>query len=446
MGFLNKTLFISAHQVGDRRFYPAYKKLLQSQWRSYSEQNEDQEKQMKYMIDFAYKHVPYYNKLLKELSLNPSDFKTIKDLEKLPIINKQIIKDNWKDFKPVNLNKMKYYVNSTGGSTGTPFQYRLSKYDRFLGAAMLYRGWGYAGYKLGDKMVFLAGSSLDVGSKPFIIKRSHEILRNLRKLSSFDMSTADMQKYADIINSFKPKYLRGYASAINLLAGYIMRNDIEIVSPFEGVFTTSEKLLPNMRRNIENAFSCDVYDGYGLNDGGISAYECPEHNGFHIDTERSIMEVVDSTGGQMDEGVGSILATSLHNYAIPFIRYDTGDVGHITDDLCSCGRGYKLMDEILGRSVDILRTPEGNYVHGWFLLYIFWEYGKGIKEYQVVQEKLDKLVIRIVPEYDFDTNELDVIREIINRKSNDWIVEFRLVDAIDRSRAGKYKFIISDLI
>lgn len=441
----SKGLLILAHQIGDRNFYPTYKKLLQSQWKPYSEQKKDQEKQLRHMVSFAYLNVPYYHKLFKELKLAPSDIRTIENLEKLPILTKDIIKENWEDIKPVNLNTMKYYLNSTGGSTGTPFQYRLLKYDRFLSGAMLYRGWGYAGYELGDKMVFLAGSSLDVGSKSFVTKKAHEISRNIRKLSSFDMGTENMQQYANVINSFKPKFIRGYASSINFFANYIRDNDIEIRSP-SGVFTTAEKLLPNMRKNIEDVFNCGVYDAYGLNDGGVTAYECIEHNGLHSDTERSIMEVVDDTGSQMEEGVGSILATSLHNYAMPFIRYNTGDMGHIIEDVCGCGRGSKLLKEVMGRTVDVLLTPEGRHIHGYFLLFIFWDYGKGIKEYQVIQEKIDKLVIKLVVWEDFDEKQLDVIREIIKRKSSGWEVEFRLIDEIERTRAGKYKFIISELV
>jgi phenylacetate-CoA ligase len=130
---------------------------------------------------------------------------------------------------------------------------------------------------------------------------------------------------------------------------------------------------------------------------------------------------------------------------MPFIRYDTGDLGYNIDDVCGCGRGYKLLKELVGRSVDVLVTPEGKNVHGWFFLYIFWEYCKGINEYQVVQEKLDKIVIKIVPEEGFDEKQLDKIREIIKKRSEGWNIEFKFVDAIERTGAGKYKFIINEL-
>ncbi|MBE9595135.1 MAG: phenylacetate--CoA ligase family protein, partial [Proteobacteria bacterium] len=274
----HKLLFILAHQIGDRYFYPTYKKVMQNQWQSYEELKEEQEKQLSVMIDFAYKNVPYYHKLLDDLKLSPDDIKKVEDLEKLPILTKDIIKQNWEDFKPVNLNKMRYYEAATGGSTGTPLKYRLYKFDRFLGGALLYRGWGYGGYALGDKMVFLAGTSLDVGTKPYIIKIMHEISRNLKKLSAFDMGERELQEYVNTINSFKPKFIRGYASSIYFFSKWIEENNLEIHQPL-AVFTTAEKLYPNMREKIGDVFNCDVYDGYGLGDGGVTAWECPEHSG-----------------------------------------------------------------------------------------------------------------------------------------------------------------------
>lgn len=441
---LKKRLFILAHQVGDRKFLPTYKKLLESQWETYEELRKEQEKQMHTLIHFAYRNVPYYNKLFKDLKLEPEDIKSIEDLQKIPLLTKEIIKRNWENLKPISLNKMRFYERSTGGSTGTPLKYRLSKYDRFLSGALMYRGWFYAGYELGDRMIFLGGASLDIGKKSYLVSKIHETVRNIRKLSSFDLDEGAMRKYVDVINSFKPKFIRGYPSSIHFLSKWIEKHQVRIHSPL-AVFTTSEKLYPNMRKKIEEVFSCDVYDGYGLNDGGVSACECLEHNGLHIDTERAILEVLDKDGNQLENGEGDIIATSLYNYAMPFIRYDTGDIGHIIDDTCGCGRSYKLLKELVGRSVDILVTPEGKNIHGWFFLYIFWKYCKGIKEYQVTQEKLDTIVIKIVPEEDFDETQLDKIREIIEKRSQAWNIEFKFVDKIERTRAAKYKFIINKL-
>lgn len=414
---------------------------MKSQWQSYEEQRLQQEKQLQNMIRFAYGNVPYYHKLFKELGISPEDIRTLENLEKLPILTKDIIKANYEDFKPVNLSSMKYYKKATGGSTGTPFKFRFSKPDRFLSAAILYRGWSYGGYALGDKMVLLAGSALNIGTESSIIKNIHEVTRNLKKLSSFDMGVQDMENYTKIINSFNPRFLRGYASSIDFYAKYLDKSE---QVKFDAVFTTAEKLYPHMRKNIENKFSCDVFDGYGLHDGGVTAFECQEHNGLHIDTERSIMEIVDENRCQLEKGTGRIIATSLHNFAMPFIRYDTGDLGNVIDDVCGCGRESKLLKEVIGRQQEMLQTPEGKFVHGEFFTHIFWEV-KGVREFQVIQRSMENLLIKIVADEDFNEKQFDTIRSIIKRRSERWIIEFKFVDQVERTKAGKYKFIVNEV-
>lgn len=444
MKMFNTLLFILAHQLGDRGFYQVYKKAMQNQWKPYSELKREQDKQLRQTIAFAYHNVPYYHRLFNDLHLSPRDIRQVEDLEKLPILTKEVIKKNREAFAPTSLQTIPHETRATGGSTGTPFSYRLSKVDRFVGGALLYRGWGYGGYKLGDRMVFLAGRSLDVGGKSYLIRKAHEISRNIRKLSSFDMGENEMQEYVRIINAFKPRFIRGYPSSLYFLAKWIEESDISIHTPLS-IFSASEKLYPATRKTLERVFSCEIYDNYGLNDGGVSAYECPEHAGLHIDTERSVMEVVDGSAKQITFGEGRIVATSLHNPAMPLIRYDTGDIASITDEICACGRGSRLLREIEGRSVDMLVTPQGKHVHGWYFLFLFWKYGEGIREYQVVQETPARIVIRIVPDGNFDEGCLAEIQENISRDYPGWEIVFKYVNAIERTIAGKYKFIINAL-
>ena len=440
----NKQLFILTHQIGNLSFYPTYKHLIRNQWKPLIELKGKQDNQLRYMVQYCNDNVPYYHSLFKSLGIRPENIKTVDDLQKLPILTKKTIKENWDALKPVNLNHIRYLEQATGGSTGTPMKYRISSNDRFLGGALMYRGWGYGGYQLGDKMVFLAGSSLDVGTKSQLTTKAHEIARNLRKLSSFNMGDKEMRSYANLITKWKPQFIRGYPSSISQFCEWLEDERIILPSP-KAVFTTSEKNYPNMRDKISAYFNAPVLDGYGLNDGGVSAYECGEHSGLHIDMERSVMELVDQAGNIIESGEGTILATSLHNFAMPFLRYDTGDLATLAGETCTCGRAYPLLSEIVGRSVDVLVTPEGTKVHGWFFLMIFWEHGEGIREYQVVQETIDEIQINIVKDDGFNEEQLKKISQIILSKSPNWRISFNFVDEIKKTGAGKFKFIINEL-
>jgi phenylacetate-CoA ligase len=442
---MSKALFLLAHTLGDLNFYSYYKKLINNINHSYKELLVEQEKNLRNIIKYSYKSVPYYHNLFKELNIYPSDIKNIKDLEKLPILTKDVIKANWEDFKPRNLSKLKYYNNKTGGSTGKPLKYRLSNNDRFLSGAIMYRGWGYAGYELADKMVILAGASLDVGKSTDFVTCLHEFTRNIRKLSSLDLGDDNLIKCVDVINSFKPKFLRGYASSIYYFANWVEEHNVSLHS-FNAVFTTADQLFSHMKDKVEEAFNCPVFDGYGLNDGGVSAYECEEHDGYHIDMERSIMEIVDENSSQIEEGGGQIISTSLFNYAMPFIRYDTGDLGIVSRRKCPCGRPFPLLEELQGRSNDYLITPEGKTISGRLVTHIFSHFTKkyeGIVQYQVVQESIQNLLIYMVVNDNFDYEKTKIIKNLFKERSNDWQVEFKFVEEIKTTEAGKHRFTIN---
>jgi phenylacetate-CoA ligase len=437
-------LFILAHQAGNRHFHSTYRYLAKNQWRPYPELREQQDGRLECLVRYAYDQVPYYRRLFDQLGLRPRDVRRVEDLEKLPILTKETIRQNWEDFKPAQLASLRYQVRHTGGSTGTPFTYRISSYNRFCAAAVLYSGWGYAGYELGDRMIFYAGSALDVGTSSWMRTRVHETVRNIRKISSVDTSDTAMERFAATFNRFKPQFFRGYPNPIYFFAKYLVDHDIEIHSPV-AIFTTAEKLYPHQREAIMDAFGCDVFDHYGLNDGSVEAFECPEHAGLHINTERGVMEVVDDRGEPRECGEGRILATSLHNEAMPFIRYDTGDIGHLIEDECACGRGYRMLKSVMGRKVDVLLTPEGRTVFPGFFVRLLDEC-EGIAGYQVIQERPDTIQIRIAPAGDFDANHLDAVRSTVHDQVPAWNLEIAYVESIEKTGAGKNRYVVNRLL
>jgi len=444
---LNRILFQAGYSLKNREFSACYKFVKKHEFSSREQLETYQMKKLRELILFSYQNVPYYHRLFNSLGLKPDDIRTHADLQKIPILTKEIVNAQPDDFIPANLKSQSYVWGSTGGTTGHPLRYRMSRQDEILGLAMMYSNWGYAGYEPGDRIVVIAGSSLIPTSGSELSNRIKALVLNEKRFSSFDLSSSYMDQIIGELQRFKPNYLRGYASAIHLLADYIKNNDLKIELSLKGVFTTAEVLFDRFRETIGEVFNCPVFNQYGLNDGGVSAYECEMHNGLHIDMLRSILEVVGEDGqGAAPGKEGRILATSLHNYAMPFIRYDSGDLGISSgDDYCGCGRNHYLLKEVLGRSVDFLKTPEGKNVHGWFFLYIFWKYCEGIREYQVIQKDLDSILIKIVAEEDFDAGLLKKIEDIVRKKSEGWNLAFEFVDKIDRTKSGKLKFIINEM-
>lgn len=407
----------------------------------------NQEAELHDLIAFVYHNVPYYHNLFKQLDLKPEDIQTAEDLQKLPILTKRIIRANQTEFIPRNPAKYKYIEGITGGSTGPSLHYRLSVDDEILSIAMFYANWGYAGYELGDKVAILAGSQLLPSTKSDLIKKIKGFILNHRYFSSLDMTEKYLEKIVRNLNRYKPQYLRGYASAIYAFARYIKYKNIQLDFKLCGVFTTSDVLFDHQREVIEDVFGCKVFDQYSLNDGGVSAYECERHKGLHVDMIRSIMELVDKDGAQIGVNTeGRILATSLHNYAMPFIRYDTGDLGIWSDEKCDCGRELPLLKKVVGRTTDVLEFSNNTVVSGAAVVDMLKHFSNGVQEYQVIQNKKDGILIKIVKDtpYTEEDSKL-IIKAFQSHVGKDITINIDFVDRVQTTKAGKWKVIVRDI-
>ena len=272
-------------------------------------------------------------------------------------------------------------------------------------------------------------------------------MMNFKEYSSFDLSEKYMDNIVIGLNKFKPKYLKGFPSSMYLFAKHIKNRDLEIDFQPEAVFTTAEVLFNSQRELIEGVFNCGVFDQYGLNDGGVTAFECGMHKGLHIDMIRSIMEIVDENGNQLGaDKEGEILATSLHNYAMPFIRYDSGDLGIVSDKKCVCGRELPLLKKIVGRTTDILEFPDNMVVSGAAVVDMFKYFSDKIREYQVVQKKQNVILIRIVKDTTYSKNDSElIIKAFQGHVGTNIAINIEFVDCIETTKAGKWKFIVREV-
>lgn len=450
-GLLSRLGFIGAHTLRQPSFYPAYRRLMKNQWRSAEDLVRDQETQLRAMVSFAYVNVPYYRRVFRDRRLLPADIRTIEDLGKLPILTRAIIKRCPEAFVPATLRRTLHFRQATGGSTGVPLSFRVARRDAYLADLLLYRGWGHAGYRLGDPMAVLGGASLAIAPDPSLVARVKGSLLNQQKLSVF--GPAEMARFLTSMRAFRPAFLRGYASSLYFFARWLEDEDRR-APPVRAVLTTAEKLYPAMRETLARVFGGEVFDGYGLNDGGVTAFECAEHAGLHIDTERSVLEVVDAAGRPVDAGEGRILATSLHNTAMPFLRYDTGDWGVLQDAPCSCGRGGRVLTEIAGRATDMLTAPDGQKIHGAALfnlvLHALAQAGRAeliddIPALQIRQQDRAAIEIVLVGADELPGIGCAWITALINQQVPGWTVRFRTVATLDRTDGGKHRFIVSEV-
>lgn len=438
---VNSFMFSALHMLTNKKDLKYYHQLMNNANKSFEELQFEQDMHLRAIIDYAFKYVPYYKKQFKQLGMIPSDIKQKKDLELLPVINKATIRENFNDFISEDTS-VNYVIGSTGGSTGEPLKYRMSTKDKALGFALNYRGWGYGGYLPGMSMLILGGGSI-VARELTLRKKIFHRIKNHYIASSYGMDDVYMNHLISIISKNKIKFIRGYSSSIYLLADFIKTNstDRKKVDSVQSIFTTAEMLYPQQRKIIEEAFDAKVFNGYGLNDGGITAFENGTTEGFLIDTERSVMECVDDNGNQISGIPGRIIATNLFNYPMPFIRYETGDMGIITEDYIKTGGNRYLLKNLLGRTTDYL-ILNGKKIGSPVLTVVM---GKiNAKRYQFIQKDSNSIEVNIDKDDNYSTTDENFIRDSIISHVGQCNITFNYNTRF-QSTGNKNKFIIRDI-
>jgi phenylacetate-CoA ligase len=247
----------------------------------------------------------------------------------------------------------------------------------------------------------------------------------------------DLNDQIKIIQNFKPDVIQGYGSVLNILAIKIIDDNIKIPKP-KLLFTDSEMLIPEMRRNIQAAFSKDLIDIYGTFETDNIAYECQEHKGYHMTTDCVIIEFIkdEKPAGSLEEG--EIVVTVLNNFAMPFIRYNMHDIGCYSRSLCTCGRTFPLMTKILGRSNDYMITKDGR-KFSYFNIARFDKLAPHVKEYQIIQEDFDTFTVLIIPGKTYCNEGNEIIAPALKKCFPDAVVDINLVIEIRRESSGKFK-------
>lgn len=434
-----------------------YKNLKRTDFFSSDDLQKIQNEKLQRLVKHCYETVPYYTKLFNSLGLKPEDIKTSGDLRKLPVLTKQIIRDNYDDLYSTAIDPKRRRKSSTGGSTGMPLKFCIDSAEWSKWKASKLRAWEWYGLNLGDKMFSLGGNSINQKKTLFTFKGAYDsiIMRNF-KFSSADVSDECMQHHYAAFMKLKPVAMRGYGSSIYIFARYIEKKNLPL-SPLKVILTTGEVLMPEYRKKLEDVFNAPVYDEYGAGDGGILSHECPERNGLHITEEMCVIEITDKQGNVLPDGeVGYVCTTDLENYVFPFLRYHVGDMAYIKKEKCSCGRQTRLIGQVLGRCGKLIYNKQGTPLSPTMLpFFLYKEMNYHNMEYAAIYNKIDKFqfrqdkdgnitVLLKLKDKNEDVAQFDYVKPNIDKYFEGSINVVKFVDEIPTMPSGKEDYCVSE--
>lgn len=426
-----------------KKFWKLAEEYEKNQWRSKSDLKEWQNDRLRDIVTNAYAHVPYYHDLLKEKKIRPDDIKTVDDISKLPILTKELIKRNFDKLISRAVPKWKRRHGHTSGTTGSPLDLVYDIETCVAHHAADWRQKNWAGLTYGDAYASLQGRvivPIEQKTPPFWRKN---YINNQLFLSSFHLTKDNIPRYFDQLSKENIRFLEGYPSTVFILALRLKKDNMRF--PLKAVLTSSETLFDFQREIIEDSFCCKVFDFYGMAERAVFATECDHHQGHHLNEDYGLTEFLDDRYESVSPGqMGHIVATSLHNFAMPLIRYKTNDSCSLKREPCSCGRSFALMDNVATKNESIVTLPDGRLISPSVLTHPF-KPMENILESQIIQDKPDELKVKIVKNEKYTEDDERMLISAFKQRLGDIRISIEYCDTIPRTKSGKFKWVISSI-
>ncbi len=441
--WISNIVFPLQERVKKHTSVPLRQSLEMTQWLSPEQLSDLRVQKLRCFLSEIYETTDYFKRLFDSLDFNPKSFHSLDDLCLLPLMSKADIRNNTAELMATTATALRRF--STGGSSGNPLVFCLDNERISHDVAAKWRATRWWNVDIGDPEMVVWGSPIELGAQDRLRQLRDKLYRT-QLFSAFDMSDATLSNACEALQSQRPSMVFGYPSVISSIARFAKEKGVNLSGlGVSVVFVTAERLYPEQRLVIESAFGCRVANGYGGRDSGFIAHECPQGS-LHISAEDIIVEIVDDEGRPCETGVqGNIVVTHLATRHFPFVRYQTGDVGVLSDERCACGRGLPTLKDVVGRSSDFVVAQDGRKLHGAALTYVLREIA-GIEGFKIVQKTKSLVHVNIVKGAEYQSDHEEVISREFSRRLGDGLqCIFDYPSEIAPEKSGKYRYIICEV-
>jgi len=446
---LKNWIFPLAQRIQGRDFHKMMEYAQRNQFLSRDEMRDLQFEKLTSLLHHAYQNVPYYHSSFSEAGIIPSDIKTWDDIQKIPILTKEQIRDNKRLFLAKELWSPVYKVRTTG-STGIPLSFYKSQNAALSSHICRIRALRWWGIELGDRNFRINNLGLYFGNgfKRFYNERIKTPIwnraMNRKSMPAYYMTPERMEYSWRALKKFSPKYLFGYPSAIAIFARYLDDHGYDgREADLKLAVTTGELLHRWQEQAISEVFGCPVADIYGTVEVGVIAIGHPCGK-MHTMDDIKFIEV--QKQNQENEH-GQVIVTHLEEWSCPIIRYKLGDIARPVRETISCtlDLGFSIIEGLEGRSQDVIRLPSGRILIGNTFHRLMYVVG-GVRQFQVIQKMPDLFEFTIVPDGRlFTRQQEDILHSIADKHLEGANIIINQVESIPRESTGKIRYVKSEV-
>ncbi len=384
----------------------------------------------------AYEQTPYYRELFDRIGFDPRADFSFSDFARIPVLEREEVRDARQSLLSGAVPSSQLLKDSTGGSTGMPTEVWLGPEERGWRESAIEWFQQLIGAPAGTRTALLWGHHLDPVKREGLRDRCSAFVNHQRWFDCFRLSPETLSRYHGEFKRWQPACIVAYAAALGALAEYLEERGVLPNYPDLCFVTGAEKLLPHHRESIESVFQKPVHERYGSRDVGCIGYQIQPKLTMDFETDWANLLVEPETIGNNS----SLLITKLHADAMPMLRYRIGDVGNFPDS-SKPGHPSFALKEVLGRDTDRIWLGQGRWITGLQMPHLLKDFA--IQEFQFVQQSDYSIDLSIVPRSEFGEESRKGILAALRSNLNELPVNILLVDRIERSKANKWRPVIS---
>ena len=398
-----------------------------------------QERALGETLAFVTDQVPVYRSLRSAVER----LKPLEALREFPVVDKSALQDDMRRYLPRDLEKIPHYEITTGGTSGNQLHLLVDDASQSVETAFVHRLWNRVGYTPRYRKATFRGVPFP-NLRPGIYWQPNPIYNELQ-FSPFHMSESTLKLYVDELVRYDPSYFQGYPSGIDLLAKYVLRNDLtRLFKRVRAVMLGSEACSPAQAERIGQAFDARVFPTYGHAERLIMAGPCEVSDVYHHTPDYGIVEIVAEDGStcRSPGERGELVGTGLLNRSLPLVRYRTGDFATLAESDCECGRHWDRFTDIEGRwKQDMLDGRSGARM-SIAALNMHGDIFEHVARYQYYQDEPGRCVLRVMTTPGFSEADEAAILEAYRAKVGDELdMSVEVVDDIPLTERGKLKLL-----
>lgn len=396
--------------------------------------------QLTQLLSFCADHIPFYHQTWSEAQKAAA---RQGDLSKLLILEKDDLRTRPKFFMQDQSRHWDLHTYYTSGTTGTPIKSIWTTSEtRESMAFRQARSLDWAGVSFDMPRATCSGRIIEPDPQSKGPYHRFNTTEKQLYLSAYHLRPENAKQYVNALWKHQPQWLIGYASSWYLLSKFILEQHLE-VPPIQALITTSDKLTPEMRKPMELAYGCRVFEEYSTVESALFASEC-EHGRLHVSPDVGKIEILRQDGSPCAPGeIGEIVTTCLFRRLQPLIRFRLGDLAAWDTEACPCGRAMPVIKEVVGRVEDVVIGPDGRQTFRLDRVFVGQPH---VIEGQIIQKTLSQFIVNVVPAEHFNEVDRASLTALLRQRLGDAVqVQVELVDSLERTKAGKVKGVISEV-